>query len=264
MTRIAHLTDLHFGASDPTVVTALATDLDAINPDVVVVTGDITQSGSRNEFAQARGFFNTLTARRLIVPGNHDVPSRSLLERAVRPYHRFTRYMNSEPDPHLQIPGLAIAGINSARRARAGWNWSLGSVSNAQIARSVSFLDEVGDAFRVLALHHPLITVGDGESNKTAKRAGRLLDAVLANGVDLILCGHSHRPLIMELSAGDRPDSRTLIVQSSTATSHRQRGPDNGYTTIDVAEREFVVTPRTYDGRRFESSGHREYPRLRR
>lgn len=264
MTRLAHLTDLHFGASDPSVVASLMADLACVAPDLVVITGDLTQSGSRREFAEAREFVDALPARAFIVPGNHDVPSRSLLTRATRPYDRFRRYLDSEPDPQLETHGLALAGINTARRARAGWNWSLGSVSRVQIDRSVAFLQREDDAFRVLALHHPLVAVGGGQSHKTAKRAGRLLDAMLRTGTDLILCGHSHRPLILELGAGERLDQRTLIVQSSTATSHRQRGQANGYTVIDVADGEFAVTPRTYDGQRFAQSTGRVFPRLRR
>jgi 3',5'-cyclic AMP phosphodiesterase CpdA len=250
--RIAHLSDLHFGAADDLVVTALERDIERAAPDVVVITGDLTQSGSRHEFDEAARFLGRLPAPPVVVPGNHDVPSRSLLTRAFRPYERFRACVGHDIDPQRVIGTTAFAGINSARRARLGWDWSQGSVSRSQLEDALRFLRETKTPYRCLALHHPLIGVGSRQNNRTARRAGRVLEAVLAGSVNLILCGHSHRPLVMELRAGDRNGNTSLVVQSSTATSHRRRGHTNGYTIIDLSRHSARVTPREWQaGREF-------------
>ncbi|RUY20638.1 hypothetical protein EN979_36005, partial [Mesorhizobium sp. M7A.F.Ca.US.001.04.2.1] len=77
MKTIAHLSDLHFGRIDQTVSDALAAEVRAADPDIVVVSGDMTQRARKQEFAQARAFLDTLPYPQLVVPGNHDVPTGS-------------------------------------------------------------------------------------------------------------------------------------------------------------------------------------------
>src|SRR5690606_27510472 len=79
--RLVHLSDLHFGHHDDAVVETLAADIRARAPDLVVVSGDFTQIGSRREFEIARAFLDTLPAPLFAVPGNHDVPERNLIKR---------------------------------------------------------------------------------------------------------------------------------------------------------------------------------------
>src|SRR5262245_43869902 len=82
MKRLAHLSDMHFGAADPELVLALDEDLDEFQPDLLVVTGDLTRRARPLEFEQARGFLDGLPYARLVVPGNHDIPP---------PYRPFAR-----------------------------------------------------------------------------------------------------------------------------------------------------------------------------
>ena len=73
MKRLAHISDLHFGKTDQTLVLALEEELDQFNPDLIVVTGDLTQRARRQQFEQARNFLDSLPFARLVVPGNHDI-----------------------------------------------------------------------------------------------------------------------------------------------------------------------------------------------
>jgi 3',5'-cyclic AMP phosphodiesterase CpdA len=260
--RLAHLSDLHFGAAPKAAIEMLQDDLQRQGPDLVIVTGDLTQFGTHQEFQQARKFLDELDAHCMVVPGNHDVPSRSPLTRLLRPYARFRQHIDSTLEPQRIVGNTAIAGINSARRARLGWNWSLGSISRRQADRTVDFLQNASAAYRVVALHHPLIRVGAGEASKSADGSGRLLQRLLASGVDLVLCGHSHRPLVTELRDGTSDELATVIVQSSTGTSSRQRGHGNGYTLLELRPHgELRIQPRqaTHDG--FQACWERAYAR---
>ena len=84
--RLVHLSDLHFGRHDDSVVASLTAEIAFHNPDLVVVSGDFTQIGSAAEFARARDFLDQLPAPFIAVPGNHDVPERNLLKRFINPY----------------------------------------------------------------------------------------------------------------------------------------------------------------------------------
>src|SRR5690606_17651604 len=105
--RIAHLSDLHFGRHDPAVVDSLAADLDSQAPDLVVVSGDFTQMGTRAEFTQARAFLDTLAAPVLAVPGNHDVPQINMIRRILDPYGLFRRFIAPEHEPFIVHGKLA-------------------------------------------------------------------------------------------------------------------------------------------------------------
>ena len=85
MTRILHFSDTHFGTERKPVVEA-ALDLAAAQaPDLVVLSGDITQRARRRQFAAARAFIERLSLPVLAVPGNHDIPcSMCLPVRSIR------------------------------------------------------------------------------------------------------------------------------------------------------------------------------------
>ncbi len=129
MAMIAHISDLHFGAASETALGALIGDLNDRRPGIVVVTGDLTQSGRRCEFEAASDFLAAITADILVIPGNHDVPVVNLWQRFMSPYGRFQRYINVESDPVLGTGDITIIGLNSARRAALDLNWSYGRFS---------------------------------------------------------------------------------------------------------------------------------------
>src|SRR5690606_28467451 len=99
--RIVHLSDLHFGHHDDSVVQSMEAEITAQKPDLVVVSGDFTQIGSRAEFAKAREFLDTLPAPFMAVPGNHDVPERNLIRRFFNPYSCYRRYISRDLEPFV-------------------------------------------------------------------------------------------------------------------------------------------------------------------
>jgi predicted MPP superfamily phosphohydrolase len=78
---IVHLSDLHFGRLDPELPSTLQRAVVEAAPDLVVVSGDLTQRARVAEFKAAARFLEGLPAPQLTVPGNHDVPLYNLLQR---------------------------------------------------------------------------------------------------------------------------------------------------------------------------------------
>ena len=81
MTRVAHLSDLHFGRHDPRVVEGLLRDLEDQRPDLVAVSGDLTQRAREREFDAGASFLRRLPCPWLAVPGNHDIPLFDVIRR---------------------------------------------------------------------------------------------------------------------------------------------------------------------------------------
>src|SRR5690348_10492741 len=179
MPRILHLSDLHFGAHDQRLVDAVYREADALNPDVVVVSGDFTQRARTEEFREACHFLEQLreSGHEVIgVPGNHDVPLYDVLRRFLSPLARYRRFIDETLCPFVELPGVAVLGINTARSL----TFKDGRINRDQ----VDFIRETfartpSEAVRVLITHHPLfaLKVGD-EVERAIGRQEMALDAV--------------------------------------------------------------------------------------
>ncbi len=250
MTTIAHVSDLHFGRHDPVVTRALLEELQANPPSLLAVSGDLTQRARRREFEAARRFLDAVEAPRVVVPGNHDIPLFDLVRRVLSPLGRFRRHLGNESGGFVQIDGLAVLGVNTARPS----TWKDGRLSVGQIELiRARFCAAPTDSFKVLVTHHPFLPP---RGDRAPALVGRGLSGLLAAescGVDLLLAGHLHR--------GYTGDARShhltlrhsiLVAQAGTAVSRRTRGGEpNSYNRIQVDPPRLTVEIRVWNGRAF-------------
>src|ERR1044071_1105310 len=163
MARIVHLSDLHFGAHDENLVEAVEESIDALAPHLVVISGDFTQRARTEQFKEACRFLEKLREKGhevLGVPGNHDVPLYDVLRRFLSPLTRYRRFIDETLCPFIELPGVAVLGINTARSL----TFKDGRINDEQVAFiRETFARTRPDTARVLVTHHPLfaLTVGD-------------------------------------------------------------------------------------------------------
>jgi 3',5'-cyclic AMP phosphodiesterase CpdA len=227
MASIAHLSDVHFGRHDPAIVAALETWLAERRPDLVVISGDLTQRARVEQYRLACEFIDRLEAAGLdvlAVPGNHDVPLYDIARRFVRPLHRYRRFIDDDLCPYWENDELAVLGINTARSLTI----KDGSVSHEQMALIRDCLgSKAGERLGILVTHHPLFAMPLGEEGaltKVARRSGDALIAAAEAGVDLLLAGHFHRSFSKSAREVAENVGPALVVQAGTATSTRLRG----------------------------------------
>jgi 3',5'-cyclic AMP phosphodiesterase CpdA len=229
--RLAHVTDLHFGAEDPAVVAGLRADLVAQDVDRVLVSGDLTMRARTGQFRAARDLLDAIGRPWLSVPGNHDIPLDRVLSRAVRPLAGYRRFVHAQPEPVLRSDGLQVVGLSTPRPSR----WKGGRIDAAQVAR-------IGTAFagparlKVLMLHHPVFRSVQRPDETIVAGAGPALRAAARAGVDLVLCGHDHVQAQVDLSVAWPGLRRRMIgVMSGTACSRRIRaGESQSYTVLEL------------------------------
>ena len=115
MRTIIHLSDLHFGRVDQTLLGPLRDLIHSIAPNVVVISGDLTQRAKSEQFEEARAFLDTLPGPQIVVPGNHDISLYNVFRRFVKPLARYKRYITDELEPVFIDDEIAVVGVNTAR-----------------------------------------------------------------------------------------------------------------------------------------------------
>ena len=246
MTLVAHLSDLHFGRIDPAIPPALIAALDAARPDLVVVSGDLTQRARKSEFRDAARFLAGLPHPQIIVPGNHDVPLHNLAARWLTPLTRYRRYVSGDLEPFYDDAEIAVLGVNTAR---AG-TFKNGRINAGQISRGCArFSASAAGAVRIVVTHHPFDPPGAGGAADVVGRAGAAMAAFAASNVDLILSGHLHGSAAGDSVARYGAAGRSiLLVQAGTATSTRRRSEDNSFNYLRIAAGGVGVDCMSWDG----------------
>lgn len=259
MATLAHISDLHFGRTNDRIVAHLHDDLMKHKPDVLVVSGDLTQRAKRRELRAARAFLDALPFPRVVVPGNHDVaPLFRPIERALTPWQRFNSVVGESAATVHTADGCAVIGLNTVDP----WRFVEGGVSRNELAR-VLIEARKPASFRVLAAHHPLIETAL-RPLKNRVRRHRSLDETFEHArIDLVLTGHLHDAFSGPAAARVEGRHAVLSVQASTATSTRLRGHKNAWNfiTIDVAVPRVHVSVRISDGNAFTSGVEADWVR---
>jgi len=229
---IAHLSDLHFGRLDRAILPALIAAVDAARPDVVVVSGDLTQRARRQEFADAGRFLDDLPSPRIVVPGNHDVPLYNVVSRLLKPLARYQRYISGDLEPFYADDEIAVLGINTSRSLTL----KNGRINRRQVARSCARLAPCGAGVtRIIVTHHPFDVPDTGDTHGLVGRAAMAMAAFAEHGVDLILSGHLHVSRVSDSVARYKVAGRALLViQAGTATSTRRRGEVNSFNIVRI------------------------------
>lgn len=227
MSVILHLSDPHFGTEQLPVARALMQLANRIQPDLVVLSGDITQRARGTQFRAARAFMDRLPAPRLVLPGNHDIPLFNLWARWWSPYANHRAAFGETLEPAFNTPELLVLGVNTTR-ARRHKN---GEVSPAQIARVAGQLARATpEQLRVVVVHQPIDVQRQQDVHDRLIGHQAAQDAWAAAGADLVLGGHIHLPYVMPLPGLQRS---MWAVQAGTALSSRVRpGAPNSVNVV--------------------------------
>jgi len=217
MFRIVQLSDLHCGTQFflPQHLERAIAEVNEMQPDVVVISGDLTSNGFKDEYALAREYLNRVECKEMVViPGNHD--SRNV------GYVHFEDLFG-ERNSVLNVGPTTIVAVDSTEP----------DLDNGQIGRGRYRLIEEAFAgaanLRVFVLHHHLLPIpGTGRERNIVNDAGDALECLQRAEVDLVLAGHKHVPYAWRLED-------LFVVNAGTVSSSRLRGKGRPcYNVVEV------------------------------
>jgi 3',5'-cyclic AMP phosphodiesterase CpdA len=256
MINLVHLSDVHFGREVPKVINGLTEALHELQPERIIISGDLTQRAKHSEFSAFNEFRDSLPAPCFIVPGNHDLSAHRLIERFIYPWRKWRRYVNAELEPTLSTDDYLAIGKNTARRM--GWymDWSRGRINDGQIADVHTKVDAADEhQLRFLVAHHPFWLPATYEFRRLIGSRDEALEEFSAAGLDMIMSGHVHMAYA-EVVKG------VIISHAGTTLSDRLL-PDqpNSFNRITGDRDHLVIELFEWNGEHFASHSQQHFKR---
>jgi len=230
MRKLVHLSDLHFGRIDYSIIEPLVKTIMELKPDVLVVSGDLTQRARSQQFKEARSFLDRFPFPKIVVPGNHDVPLHNVFARFLQPLDKYKRYITDDLQPFYADEEIAIMGINTARSLTI----KDGRINEEQIAQIREQLCPLADEMiKIIVTHHPFDLPEGHDEAELVNRAEMAMEALANCGADVLLAGHLHVSHTGHSSARYKIAGHSaLVISAGTATSTRGRGETNSFNVI--------------------------------
>lgn len=231
MIRIAQLSDPHFGTILPGVREGLLTTLKELKPDLILLTGDITQRARTRQFVEAHEFAEMCKPTPLIcVPGNHDIPLFNFFVRFFDPYRGFRRYFKYYLEKDYQQGDVLITGLNSTSR----WRHIQGAFNIPRIDKRLQ--TKTKTTVHIAAFHHPVDCAKPQDEKNLLTNRDETLQLFEKHNIDLVIGGHIHDPHV-SLSHIRYPtiQRRMILAVAGTCLSWRTRaGAPNSFNFIEV------------------------------
>jgi len=238
MRTIIHLSDLHFGRVNALLLDPLKKIVSEIEPDVVAVSGDLTQRARSHQFQQARSFLDDLPKPQIVVPGNHDIPLHNVFARFLEPLTKYKHYITADLQPAYEDEEVAIVGVNTAR----SMVFKGGRINESQVGRlREKFCSLEDDVVKVVVTHHPFDLPEGHDKSDLVGRAKMAMTGLADCGADLFLAGHLHISHTGHTQRYKIHGYSALVVQAGTATSTRERGEANSFNVLRIAHPSIVV-----------------------
>ncbi len=235
MRKIIHVSDIHFGRTDSISIRELGEAFKKVNPDLIIISGDITQRAHVKEFEAGQKFLRTLKKAGLeyfVIPGNHDiVPFYKPISRLLNPYDRYKKYISPVVNPVFKDTEIAVASINTVRAS---------SIKDGRV--NLEHLEQVAtwfagipeDVFKIVVTHHPLDLPLTSTKKILAMRAKAAIYRLAKDKIDMYLSGHYHQSSTVPTSLRYKAHHYPAIAVQAGTVSLRQRQEAQSFNVLHI------------------------------
>ena len=238
LTRVLHLSDLHFGRHEkPESIEALGRLVQEAQPELVIASGDLTHRGLGSQHERAAAFLRGLDLPLLTIPGNHDIPY-TFPRRFTSPWREFERLWGTTEQVYRSAT-LVVVGLNSVRP----WRHQSGRIRDAQVERAAEVFGQAPEsALRIVTFHHHLLGAPWRSSKQPVAKRNRVLAGLVEAGADLVLAGHIHQSTVAErreFELSSPKGERAVVVSIAPGFGQprpNRRGEARGLHIYEVAD----------------------------
>ena len=231
--KIVQLLDIHVGSQfREDVFQTVIKEVNSLKPDSVIITGDLTNEGLKEQYEKCKNLISQINVDKIIaISGNHDYRNTG--------YLHFKKYFPFQTINELSDDVILLT-IGTARPDR-----DEGEVGYRQTRWLERTMKKYQDKTTILALHHHLIGIPDtGSDRLTIIDAGDVLRSTLFSNVNLVLCGHKHRPWLWDFN-------NLLIANAGSTSSERVRGFfENSYNIVKIENGKISIDLKIVGGKR--------------
>ena len=231
--EIVQLSDIHVGSQfREDVFQTVIKEVNSLKPDSVIITGDLTNEGLKEQYEKCKNLVSEINVDNIIaISGNHDYRNTG--------YLHFKKYFPFKTINELSDDVILVT-IGTARPDR-----DEGEVGYRQTLWLERTMKKYQDKTTILAMHHHLIGIPDtGSDRLTIIDAGDVLRSTLFSNVNLVLCGHKHRPWLWDFN-------NLLIANAGSTSSERVRGFfENSYNIVKIENGKISIDLKIVGGKR--------------
>lgn len=245
MRRVIHISDVHFGRIHMDRIRPLIAKLHSLEPNLTIISGDLTQRARTEEFKQAKDFLAQLPTPQLVIPGNHDVPLYNVVARFLWPLARYKRYINKELEPGYVDEEIAVQCVNTARSL----TFKDGRINGRQVKLvKQRFCDLDDKVTKIVVTHHPFDAPAGFKEDQLLGRARGAIQELSTCGADLFLAGHLHISHIGNtVKRYEFEGYSGLIISAGTVTSSRLRGEPNAFNVLEIEHPTVKIIQHVWD-----------------
>ena len=217
---LAHLSDIHCGDPHfvPDLMERAIADINELEPDIVVCSGDLTTFGFKQEYYEARRYLDKIECETFVcIPGNHD--SRNV------GYVHFEELFG-ERNSVLRVDDITVVAVDSTQP-----DLDEGQIGRGRYPWIEEQFTEGAAELRIFVLHHHLLPIpGTGRERNIVYDAGDAIECLQRSAVDIVLSGHKHVPYAWRLED-------LFVINAGTVSSQRLRGKTRPcYNLIEITD----------------------------
>ena len=228
--KLVQISDLHFGMHKEELIEPFLHELQLIQPDIILISGDLTQRATDEQFVLFSNFARKLSGVILTVPGNHDIPlyPYQFFIRMFSPFKYYKRFVNSEIEVHFENNDLRILGVNSVNPYRV----KKGRLSDATMQKIQTYFATPFSGLNILFFHHNFDRL-EG-AHKPLENYEELISYLKTSSVHIVCAGHSHYANINLIEKIN--EQACVFLHAGSLLCTRSKDGFNGYYLLETTK----------------------------
>ncbi len=244
--KIIQISDLHFGMNQTEIIEYFLEDLASIKPDVIIISGDLTQRATEEHYQLFQKFLKLLpVAQVLIVPGNHDIPMYNPIERLLYPFSRYKEFVSPQLESSYMNKEVNILGVNSATPYKV----KDGRLGERTIKRIKNHFSATDNQLNILFFHHNLNYFSG--MHHPLNNAEEFIEYLKESPIHIVCTGHLHYATLKLITKNHQ--GQCAILHAGSLLCERTKDGKNSYYLIESDQLKCKIEWRVFENNAFSS-----------